>query len=233
MSGNKTAGLPRQDRAWATAAEWFADGQRIGYDPGSAGVHPGSHLSIASISQMIPKPIRSASFGHAGTHRAVATFSVDIAALLNLARTRLVSLIPTMSADTRRAQGLPPPPSRALRHYPPRVSDGRLNSSGPQTPGPEEVAAMMFWYGAHWAFWEVALMWVGMIAFWGLLIWAVYALVVTATRKPGQEHRGEDALRILDQRLARGEIDAEEYQRPRDLIGSGRSDSRAGAGGRR
>lgn len=29
---------------------------------------------------------------------------------------------------------------------------------------------MMFWYGAHWAFWQTGLMWVGMIAFWGLLI---------------------------------------------------------------
>ena len=32
---------------------------------------------------------------------------------------------------------------------------------------------MMFWYGGGWPFWEVALMWVGMIAFWGLLIWAI------------------------------------------------------------
>jgi putative membrane protein len=81
------------------------------------------------------------------------------------------------------------------------------------------MVVMMFWYGAHWAFWEVALMWIGMIAFWGLLIWAGYALITNATRKPGQEHRSEDALGILGQRLARGEIDAEEYRRLRDLIG--------------
>ena len=86
---------------------------------------------------------------------------------------------------------------------------------------------MMFGYGSSWPFWQVALTWVGMIAFWGLLIWAVYALVVNATRKPGS------ANRILDERLARGEIDAEEYQRLRDLIGSGRNDSPAGAGGGR
>jgi pimeloyl-ACP methyl ester carboxylesterase len=36
MDGNKTADRPRQDRAWVTAAEWFAGGQRISYDPGSA-----------------------------------------------------------------------------------------------------------------------------------------------------------------------------------------------------
>jgi pimeloyl-ACP methyl ester carboxylesterase len=38
MGGNKTADRPRQDRGWVTAAEWFAGGQRIGYDPGSARV---------------------------------------------------------------------------------------------------------------------------------------------------------------------------------------------------
>jgi pimeloyl-ACP methyl ester carboxylesterase len=38
MSKNKTAGLPGQDRAWVTAAEWFAGGQRIWYDPESARV---------------------------------------------------------------------------------------------------------------------------------------------------------------------------------------------------
>jgi hypothetical protein len=36
MGGNKAAGRPRQDRTWVTAAEWFAGGRRIGYDPESA-----------------------------------------------------------------------------------------------------------------------------------------------------------------------------------------------------
>jgi pimeloyl-ACP methyl ester carboxylesterase len=38
MDGNKAAGRPRQDRGWVTAAEWFAGGRRIGYDPESAHV---------------------------------------------------------------------------------------------------------------------------------------------------------------------------------------------------
>jgi pimeloyl-ACP methyl ester carboxylesterase len=38
VRGNKTARLPRQDDARVTAAEWFAGGQRIGYDPESARV---------------------------------------------------------------------------------------------------------------------------------------------------------------------------------------------------
>ena len=94
---------------------------------------------------------------------------------------------------------------------------------------------MMFWNGGGWPFWEVALMWVGMIAVWGLLIWAVYALITGATRRPGPgpgsgEHHGDDARRILDQRLARGEIDTDEYRRLRDVLASGEGRSPAGSG---
>lgn len=77
---------------------------------------------------------------------------------------------------------------------------------------------MMFWSDGHWVFWQVALMWVGMVAFWGLIIWAVWALISSSTQKPREDHRGDDARRILDQRLAKGEIDAEEYRRLRELI---------------
>ena len=38
MSRNKTADVPRQDHGLVTAAEWFAGGERIAYDPGSARV---------------------------------------------------------------------------------------------------------------------------------------------------------------------------------------------------
>jgi len=89
---------------------------------------------------------------------------------------------------------------------------------------------MMFWYGAHWAFWQASLMWVGMIVFWGLLIWAGYALI-TAARKPSQDRGdGDGARRILDERLARGEIDEAEYRRLRDLIGSRDQHEPAGTG---
>lgn len=77
---------------------------------------------------------------------------------------------------------------------------------------------MMMWYGGHWALWEMTLMWVGMVAFWGLIIWAVWALVTNLTSSPEHDRRGDDARRILDQRLARGEIDAEEYRQLRDLL---------------
>ncbi len=91
---------------------------------------------------------------------------------------------------------------------------------------------MMFWYGGHWAFWQASLMWAGMIVFWGLLAWAIYALITTA-RKPPEKDHGGDALRILDQRLARGEIDATEYQRLRDLITAGDHRFPAGTGSTR
>jgi putative membrane protein len=98
------------------------------------------------------------------------------------------------------------------------------------------MVVMMFWDGGGWAWWQAGLMSVAMIAFWALLIWVVYALVtgsIGRTRQPehGEQGRSDDARRILDQRLARGEIDTEEYQRLRDLI-AGPSRSCSGAGSR-
>lgn len=77
---------------------------------------------------------------------------------------------------------------------------------------------MMFWYGAHWAFWQAGLMWAGMLVFWGLLIGGAYILITAAIRRPDRDDRDGGARSILDDRLARGEIDAEEYERLRELI---------------
>ena len=97
---------------------------------------------------------------------------------------------------------------------------------------------MMFWYGGGLAFWQVALMWVAMIAFWGLLIWGVWALITGASRRQGGQERDErkvpggNAQQILDERLARDEIDTAEYQRLRDVLtaGGGRQEAGAGSG---
>lgn len=53
-----------------------------------------------------------------------------------------------------------------------------------------------------------------MIAFWGLVAW----VVVTLVRQSGRQPRDPDAQSLLDERLARGEIDEEDYRRRRDLI---------------
>jgi putative membrane protein len=91
---------------------------------------------------------------------------------------------------------------------------------------------MMFWYGSHWAFWQAGLMWLGMIAFWALVIWAVFALVRSASggssSQPGDEPPTDNARRILDERLAKGEIDVEEYRRLRDAMSSDADHATAG-----
>jgi uncharacterized membrane protein len=97
---------------------------------------------------------------------------------------------------------------------------------------------MMFWNGGGWAWWQAGLMWLAMIAFWAFLIWVVYALVTGSTRRPGQGDSGgrrqlDDPHRILDERLARSEIDAGEYRRLRDLIDDTAGRSAAGSGGAR
>lgn len=72
---------------------------------------------------------------------------------------------------------------------------------------------MMFWYGnqgpgAGWGF----VMWLIMLAFWG----GIAALVVYAVRatfhRDGASRGGPDPKQILAERLARGEIDADEYR---------------------
>lgn len=95
---------------------------------------------------------------------------------------------------------------------------------------------MMFWYGGGWAWWQAALMWVLMIAFWGLLVWVIYALVTSAARRPHgpQDEQPASPRQILDGRLARGEIDTAEYQRLRAILddsAAGRSAVAAGSDG--
>jgi|SRR5215469_1201146 len=77
---------------------------------------------------------------------------------------------------------------------------------------------MMFWYGGQWPMWQMALGWAVFGVFWGLLIWGGYVLIRSVRRSSGNQDHRADARRILDERLARGEIDTEEYLRLRDLI---------------
>lgn len=97
---------------------------------------------------------------------------------------------------------------------------------------------MMYWgsNGVEW--WGWLLMSVGMVAFWGLLIWAVWAFATSMTRRPEGGPRAEDPKRILDERLARGEVDSDEYRHLRHLMGgrdvhAGNGHETVGAGERR
>jgi len=91
----------------------------------------------------------------------------------------------------------------------------------------------MFWNGGGWAWWQAGLMWFAVITLSALLILTVYALVTGITRKPdraGQDAPGPGgARRILDERLARGEIEPEEYRRLREAL-DGSRDRPAGSG---
>jgi uncharacterized membrane protein len=73
-------------------------------------------------------------------------------------------------------------------------------------------------------------MWTGMIAVLALLIWAAYALVTNSAHRPGRNQGSTSARRVLDQRLARGDIDPAEYERLRELIASADRQARAGTG---
>jgi putative membrane protein len=73
---------------------------------------------------------------------------------------------------------------------------------------------MMWWYGGG-----SSAMSLTMVAFWGLLAGLTYGVLrgLLSHRPPADGGR-PDAQRLLDERLARGEIDEEQYARRRDLL---------------
>ena len=76
---------------------------------------------------------------------------------------------------------------------------------------------MMGWYddGMSWGGWLVMLL--GMVAFWGLVVWAVVVLFRdTHSEDARPTHR--DPLDTLDERFARGEIDETEYRARADVL---------------
>lgn len=78
----------------------------------------------------------------------------------------------------------------------------------------------MMWYwggGLHWWGWLLGSF--GMVVFWGLIIFGVWYAVTALARATRHHPHGDDGARdVLDRRLARGEIDPDEYRRLRDLI---------------
>jgi len=79
---------------------------------------------------------------------------------------------------------------------------------------------MMWWHdgGPGWTGWLA--MSIMMAVFWALLIAGGFAIYHSLRREyePGAQQR--EALRILDERFASGEIDADEYMERRDLLNS-------------
>jgi putative membrane protein len=85
---------------------------------------------------------------------------------------------------------------------------------------------MMHGYGHEggWPIWAAALTWLGMIVVAGLVVWALYlAFASVSRRSPGRQSPDAPGPgQTLDGRLARGEIDPDEYQRLREVLASGR-----------
>ncbi len=74
-------------------------------------------------------------------------------------------------------------------------------------------------HGWGWGGW--ILMLVMMVLFWGAIAWAVIAVARHGgTRAPADPSRPAppDAHRILEERFARGEIDATEFAHRRDVL---------------
>jgi putative membrane protein len=75
---------------------------------------------------------------------------------------------------------------------------------------------MMFWYGSGMSGWGYGLMTVGLILFWGAVIFVLVALVRYLSRN-GQRTTSPPSQQtpeqMLAERFARGEIAEDEYQR--------------------
>ena len=68
--------------------------------------------------------------------------------------------------------------------------------------------------------WGMGFGFIFMLLFWGLVIFAIAALVrwLMTQSSPGRSSRDKSPLEIVQERYARGEIDREEYeQKKRDL----------------
>ncbi|MBJ6636966.1 SHOCT domain-containing protein [Streptomyces sp. DHE7-1] len=85
---------------------------------------------------------------------------------------------------------------------------------------------MMFWYDHDVSGWGWFAMSAGMILFWALII-TLGVLLFRALNRPPQEHTPTytpappSAEDILGERLARGEIDEDEYRRLRNALHAG------------
>ncbi|MGY0536391.1 SHOCT domain-containing protein [Nocardioides sp. YJ-D4] len=75
---------------------------------------------------------------------------------------------------------------------------------------------MMYWYGSGMSGWGYALMTISMILFWGLVITTAVVVgrrLLSEDRPPSGPSGPGSPEDVLAMRLARGEIDEDEYER--------------------
>ena len=72
----------------------------------------------------------------------------------------------------------------------------------------------MMWGADGWGWISGALV---MVGFWGLIVLVVWA-VIRGTSRPEPKERRRDALDVLEERFARGEIDEQEFEARRRTL---------------
>lgn len=80
----------------------------------------------------------------------------------------------------------------------------------------------MMWSG-DWSGWDFLWMSLMMIVFWGGLLWLI-VYVVRQFSAPKETSGTRSAVEVLEERFARGEIDEDEYQDRRRILGRERPD---------
>ncbi|KAB7740632.1 SHOCT domain-containing protein [Nostocoides sp. F2B08] len=78
----------------------------------------------------------------------------------------------------------------------------------------------MMWGEGYWSGWMWLVMGAGTLTFWVVVILVVRALLPTRGPQSGEPPR-PDALTLLKERLARGEVTPEEYEQRRRLLVDG------------
>lgn len=85
---------------------------------------------------------------------------------------------------------------------------------------------MMGWYDHGWGLGAWIGMGLGMVVFWGIVVFGIIALVRWTGSERTRVARSDDrlrvepqsALQILDERFARGDLTTEEYQQRRAVL---------------
>lgn len=75
----------------------------------------------------------------------------------------------------------------------------------------------MHWDG-DWGWW-MAVGWLWMVAFWGLIVWAViYVVRQLGYGGRSDERENDDPIRIVERRYAQGELTREEFEEMREAL---------------
>ena len=77
---------------------------------------------------------------------------------------------------------------------------------------------MGHWMGYEMVWWMWALMILGTLGLWALVVVVVREMFHSKRPQTPPPSASSGPVRLLDDRLARGEINSEEYQRARNLL---------------